>query len=173
VAVPELYAARTLHQLIEMFTMSEEGRFTIHLEQQEDYQIVAKFDWKKAADLLMDEPPPLGETSGPNASRLLAAAAANCLSASLLYCLAKEDPPAHSLRTEATCIMVRNDKKRLRIGGMEVKLIVGDELSASKRFERCKALFEDFCVVSASIREGIPIKVSVQDEAGEVLHSSE
>lgn len=153
--------------------MSEEGRFTIHLTQLDDYQINVKFDWKKAADLLMDEPPPLGEASGPNASRLLAAAAANCLSASLLYCLAKEEPPGHSLRTEATCILVRNDKKRLRIGGMEVRLIIADELVQSKRFDRCKDLFEDFCVVSASIRQGIPIKVSVLDQQGTVLHSSE
>ena len=153
--------------------MSEEGRFTIYMEQLEDYQINVRFDWKKAADLLMDEPPPLGECAGPNASRILAAAAANCLSSSLLYCLAKEDPPAKSLRTEATCIMVRNEKRRLRIGGMEVKLIVDDELKASKRFARCKDLFENFCVVSASIREGIPIAVSVVDQAGNLLHQSD
>jgi organic hydroperoxide reductase OsmC/OhrA len=153
--------------------MSEEGRFTIHLEQQEDYQIIARFDWKKAQDLLMDEPPPLGETAGPNAARLLAAAAANCLSASLLHCLAKGEPPANSLRTEATCTMIRNDKKRLRIGAMEVRIIVSDELKDSQRFDRCKELFEDFCVVSASIREGIPIGVSVRDQEGQVLHSSD
>lgn len=152
--------------------MSEEGRFTIELEQQEDYQMLVKFDWKKAADLLCDEPPPLGETSGPNASRLLAAAAANCLSASLLYCLARDNPPANSLKTEATCTMVRNDKKRLRIGGMEVRLIASDELTGSKRFGRCKDLFEDFCTVSSSMREGIPIKVRVENQAGEVLHES-
>jgi uncharacterized OsmC-like protein len=152
--------------------MSEEGRFTIHLEQQENYQINVRFDWKKAADILMDEPPPLGEASGPNASRLLAAAAANCLSASLLYCLAKEEPPANSLRAEATAIMVRTEKKRLRIGGMEIKLILKDELASSKRFDRCKDLFEDFCIVSASIRQGIPMKVSVEDDQGQVLHTS-
>ncbi len=151
--------------------MSEQSRFTIHLEQQEGYQINARFDWKQAADLLMDEPPPLGGTAGPNASRLLAAAAANCLSASLLYCLGKEEPPGHSLRAEATCILVRNEHKRLRIGGLEVKLVVSDDLAGAKRFARCKTLFEDFCVVSASIREGIPIAVSVVDEAGEVLHA--
>ncbi len=153
--------------------MSEQGRFTIHLEQQEGYQLNIRFDWKRAADLLTDEPPPLGETAGPNASRLLAAAAANCLSASLLYCLGKEEPPDHSLRAEATCTLVRNPQKRLRIGGLDVKLVISDELSGSKRFERCKTLFEDFCVVSASIREGIPIAVSVVDEAGQLLHSSD
>lgn len=148
----------------------EQGRFTIHLEQLEDYQINVRFDWKRAADLLMDEPPPLGSTDGPNASRLLAAAAANCLSASLLHCLAREEPPPHSLRAEATCILVRNERKRLRIGGLEVKLIAGPALTESRRFERCKTLFEDFCVVSASIREGIPIAVTVVDEAGNLLH---
>ncbi|MGD2021062.1 MAG: OsmC family protein [Thiohalocapsa sp.] len=153
--------------------MSEQGRFTIHLEQQEGYQINVRFDWKRAADLLTDEPPPLGEAAGPNASRLLAAAAANCLSASLLYCLSKEEPPDGTLRAEATCTLVRNAQKRLRIGGLEVKLIVADELAGSKRFERCKNLFEDFCVVSASIREGIPIAVSVVDEAGQLLHASD
>jgi organic hydroperoxide reductase OsmC/OhrA len=153
--------------------MSEEGRFKIHLEQLDDYQINVRFDWKKAADILMDEPPPLGEASGPNASRMLAAAAGNCLTAALLYCLAKEEPPAHSVKTEATCILVRNDKKRLRIGGMEVKLIISDALASSPRFNRCKDLFEDFCVVSASIRQGIPMRVQVTNEQGEVLHSSE
>jgi organic hydroperoxide reductase OsmC/OhrA len=153
--------------------MSEEGRFKIHLEQLDDYQITVRFDWKKVADILMDEPPPLGEASGPNASRMLAAAAGNCLSAALLYCLAKDEPPPHSLKTEATCILIRNDKKRLRIGGMEVNLIISDELVSSPRFNRCKDLFEDFCVVSASIRQGIPIRVQVTNQQGEVLHSSE
>lgn len=153
--------------------MSEEGRFTIHLEQREGYQINVAFDWKRAADLLMDEPPPLGEQSGPNASRVLAAAAANCLSASLLFCLYKEEPPDQCLRTEATCIMIRNERKRLRIGGLEIKLIVADQVKDNPRFARCKGLFEDFCVVSASIRQGIPMQVTVVDEQGVVLHRSE
>ncbi len=152
--------------------MSEEGRFTIHLEQQANYQLNVRFDWGKAADLLVDEPPPLGTASGPNASRMLAAAAANCLSSSLLFCLAKDNPPANSLKTEATCILVRSENKRLRIGGMEIKIIVSDELKGNDRFDRCKDMFEDFSIVGASIRDGIPLNVSVQDAAGQVLHSS-
>ncbi|MBK1723090.1 OsmC family protein [Thiocystis violacea] len=153
--------------------MSEEGRFTIHLEQQEGFQINVAFDWKRAADLLMDEPPPLGEQQGPNASRVLAAAAANCLGASLLYCVFKEEPPENCLKAEATCIMIRNERKRLRIGGLEIRLILADVVKESARFARCKTLFEDFCVVSASIRQGVPMKVTVVDQAGDILHSSE
>jgi len=153
--------------------MSEAGQFTIHLEQEEGYAFRVKFDLKKAEDILMDEPPPLGERNGPNASRLLAAAAANCLSASLMYCLAKEEVPARSITSEATCTLVRNDKKRLRIGRLDVRITAGEAFLASKKLERCMSLFEDFCVVTASLREGIPVAVEVVNEAGEVLHRGE
>ena len=153
--------------------MSEVGKFTIHLEQEEGYAFRVRFDIKKAEDILMDEPPPLGERNGPNASRLLAAAAANCLSASLMFCLAKEDVPANSVRTEATCTLVRNEKKRLRVGRLDVRITAGDELLQSKKLDRCMSLFEDFCVVTASLREGVPVGVEVVNEAGEVLHKGE
>lgn len=155
--------------------MSEEGRFTIHLDHLEDYQINVKFDLPKAPDVLMDEPPPLGEQTGPNASRMLAAAVGNCLSASLLFCLTKtmDEMPANAVRTAVTCIMVRNEKKRLRIGGLEVVMTISEALEQSAKLKRCLDLFEDFCVVSASIRQGVPMKVRVRNQAGDVLHLSE
>lgn len=153
--------------------MSEEGRFKIELEQLDGYEFKVKFDWDQADDILMDEPPPLGQRQGPNASRLLAAAAANCLSASLLFCLNKTDVPAKSLRTEASCILVRNEKKRLRIGGMEVKLHLNDQLQTTARLSRCLTLFEDFCVVTASLRQGIPVTVEVLDADGQVVHRND
>ncbi len=155
--------------------MAEAGPFTINLDQADDDQCSVKFELPKAAEVLMDEPPPLGEQAGPNASRMLAAAAANCLSASLLFCLTKtmDEVPANTLKTEATCKLVRDEKKRLRVGGMEVRLMIDDELEQSPRLKRCMELFEDFCVVSASIRRGIPIQVTVENAAGDVLHQSE
>ena len=108
--------------------MSEVGKFTIHLEQENGYEFRVKFDFDKAADIIMDEPPPLGENNGPNAARMLAAATANCLSASLLFCLSKNDAPSNSVHTEVTCTMVRNEKNRIRVGRMDVRITAGNNL---------------------------------------------
>jgi len=150
--------------------MSEEGRFTIHLEHLQGYEFKVKFDWERAASVLMDEPPPLGERGGPNASRMLAAATANCLSASLLYCVHKTELPPAALTTSVTCRLVRDEKKRLRIGGMNVRISVDEVTASAVRMKRCLDLFEDFCVVTASVRQGIPVAVEVVDGAGKVLH---
>ncbi len=150
----------------------EEGRFTFELEQVDDYEFRVRFDRKRMPDLTMDEPPPLGEGNGPNASRLLAAAVANCLSASLLYCVHKAEAPAGSVRTQVTCRMVRNERKRLRVGGIDVRLQVDGDTEASGRMARCLDLFEDFCVVTASIREGVPVAVEVVSEDGRVIRGA-
>ena len=153
--------------------MSEEMQFTIQLQHEQDYDFRVKFDLDNADQLMMDEPSPLGNDNGPNAARLVAAAAANCLSASLMFCLAKKDVPANGLRTEVTCSMARNDKNRLRIGRLDVRITATSELTSSKKLDRCLSLFEDFCVVTASLREGIDVGVEVIDEAGTLLHKAE
>jgi hypothetical protein len=59
----------------------------------------------------MDEPEPLGEGTGPNAARVLAAAIGNCLSASLLFCLDKARVEVSVVRTKVTGSIVRNEKR--------------------------------------------------------------
>ncbi len=152
--------------------MTDEGRFTIHLEHREEYEFRVRFDWDTAPDVIMDETSPLGGQQGPNAARMLAAAVANCLSASLLYCVDRTEVRPGSMHTAVSCSMERNENGRLRIGGIEVQVTVSDEIQDARRLLRCKDLFEDFCVVTASIREGIPVQVAVLDTAGELLHKS-
>lgn len=149
--------------------MSDDGKFTIHLDQLEDYSFRVRFDWPDVPELDLDEPAPLGGSSGPNASRLLAAAVGNCLSASLMFCLSRQQAPAESVRATVTGRMARNDRGRLRVGGLQVQITVADTFSKSPRLARCLDLFEDFCVVTASIREGVPVTVSVATESGDVL----
>jgi len=153
--------------------MSEEARFTLTLEHLEDYEFKVKFDKKILDDLIVDEPPPLGGLAGPNPSRLLAVSAANCLSASLLYCINRDDVPPSSVTTEATVTIVRNEKKRLRIGRIDVALQISEALSEAPKMKRCMNLFEDFCVVTDSIRNGIPVGVEVRDHTGEVIHRND
>ena len=150
----------------------EQTRFTIHVEQLRGYEFNVKFDWDDVPEMFMDEPAPLGQQHGPNASRLVAAAVGNCLSASLLFCLKKNAAPAHSVKTQVTCILARNEKQRLRIDGLEVGISLDTDLFDATRLKRCLEMFEDFCVVTASIREGIPVKVNVLDHRGTVVHQS-
>ncbi len=94
--------------------MANETTFTVRLTQEEDYRFRVTFDSPEIAALLVDEPAPLGKNEGPSAARLVAAAVASCLSASLR--------------------------------------------------------FVDFCIVTQSIRQGIPVHVAVKDAAGRVVH---
>lgn len=152
--------------------MAAEKQFTLELTHLKNYEFNVKFDLQGVDDLLVDEPPPLGEGVGPNPSRMIAVAAANCLSASLLFCLFKNDPPAAGLNTSVTCNMTRNDKGRMRIGGLQVRLTVNNELEQAAKMKRCLDLFEDFCVATASLRDGFPVDVEVVTESGERLHQN-
>ena len=147
----------------------EVGRFTVRMEHLEGYEYNVKFDWPQSDDLLMDEPAPLGGQKGPNAVRLLAAAVGNCLSASLMFCNAKHEPPDGAVQTEVECTMVRDERRRMRLGNMDVRITVAGDLEQSARMKRCLDLFEDFCVVTESVRNGIPVHVKVLNVAGEVL----
>ncbi len=154
--------------------MSEMSSFTITLEQEQGFDFRVKFDWPGNPDLLLDEPEPLGKRHGPNAARLIAAAVANCLSASLVFCLRtkfKQNPGP--LRATVAGRIARNERGRVRIGGFDVRIELAEDSAAIGHLDRCMAQFEDFCVVTESIRNGIPVSVKVVDAAGRTVHESE
>jgi uncharacterized OsmC-like protein len=144
--------------------------FALTLTRQQDYQFNVQFDLAGVPDLQLDEPAPLGAGAGPNASRLLAAAVANCLSASLLFCLGKFKQDPQGITANVTGKMVRNEQGRLRVGGISVDIRLDRNV---ERLAHCAAQFEDFCVVTDSVRNGIPVSVRVLDAAGQLIHQSE
>jgi len=153
--------------------MIETPSFTITLEEEQGFDFRVKFDWPDNPDLLLDEPEPLGKRHGPNAARLVAAAVANCLSASLVFCLRtkfKQNPDP--LRARVTGRIGRNERGRYRIGGFDVRIELAEDSNALQQFGRCMDQFEDFCVVTESIRHGIPVSVKVVDAAGRTVHES-
>lgn len=150
--------------------MSDDRSFTIRLEQTSDYQFTVAFDDPKFADLLLDEPPPLGAGAGPNAARLVAAAVANCLSASLLFSVRKFKQDPGRVTAEATTRIARNEAGRFRISGVEVTIRMDAAGDAVAHLERSLAQFEEFCIVTQSVRQGIPVAVKVLDGTGKVVH---
>ena len=143
--------------------MSSEQRVLItKLDRVKEYQFKVKFDPPSIPELMTDEPEPLGKNAGPNPSRLLSAAVANCLSSSLIFCLSKGRIAVDDLKASVETVMRRNEKGRWRIAALKVKLhpvIREEDISKSKR---CLELFEDFCIVTESVRKGIEVDVDVE-----------
>lgn len=149
-----------------------EGQFTIELRQQANYRFEVHFDNPAVPVLITDEAIPLGGDEGPNPSRLLVTAIANCLSASLLFALRKFKNEPGTLRATASATLGRNAEKRMRVLGVVVDLHLGVAAGSLVMLDRILAQFEEFCVVTQSVREAIPVSVRVFDATGALLHHS-
>ena len=66
--------------------------------------------------------------------------------------------------------MRRNEKGRLRIGTLDVAINLDVADADPHRLKRCLELFEDYCVVTASVRRGIEVRVKVTDPQGNELY---
>jgi organic hydroperoxide reductase OsmC/OhrA len=130
------------------------------------YEFVATFDDASLPPIVFDEPAPLGEGSGPNAAAVLAASIGNCLAASFAFCLRKVRLEPVDITAAVVAHVVRNEQGRFRIGSIDVEL--APEVVENDRFrmERCERLFEDFCVVTESVRRGIPVNVKIVEPVG-------
>jgi len=140
-------------------------RFALTLTLREGFQFAADFGDSGIPELLLDEPPPLREGRGPNAARILGAAVGNCLGASLLFCLRRARIEVRELRVAVEGTLVRNERGRLRLGEIRVKLLPDVAPEQRDRIGRCLDLFEDFCVVTESVRRGIDVQVAVEVNA--------
>jgi organic hydroperoxide reductase OsmC/OhrA len=145
--------------------MSELATLVVTLTQQQDYQFLVDFGGGMPG-LTTDEGPPLGQGDGPNPSQMLAAAVANCLSASLLFAMRKFKNQPEPVQAVATVTMMRNGQGRLRIGRIDVVLEIGQAAVDVVQLERILGQFEDFCVVTQSVRQGLEVNVTVRDAAG-------
>ena len=142
--------------------MSDDHSFSVEVQQVEDFRFTVDFGLDGVDDLTLDEPAPLGGGAGPNASRVLAAAIGNCLCASLLFCLRRARAEVSGIGARVSGSWVRNEEGRWRIKEMEVEINPSVEEEHASQLERCAEIFEQFCVASQSVRDGIEIKVKVK-----------
>jgi organic hydroperoxide reductase OsmC/OhrA len=144
--------------------LAEEKEMTTTLELLKGFEFKVKFDLENVSDLLMDEPAPAGKGLGPNASRVLSAAVGNCLSASLLFCLTKAKVNVEGLKTTIATTLARNEEGYWRVKGISVKIFPNIDKKFSGQMKRCIELFERYCIVTQSVRKGIPVSVEVLPE---------
>ncbi len=138
---------------------------SVKLSQRHDY----RFDITFGGDvpvLTSDEPAPLGLGLGPSPLQMLCAAVGNCLSDSLLFAFRK----FKQIPEPITCVVEgevgRNSENRLRVLSMKVEIRIAAVASSLDQVTHVIEQFEEFCTVTQSVRQGIPVAVSVFDGAG-------
>lgn len=131
------------------------------MRRENGYMFRITFDELPGTEVHMDEPKPLGDSEGPSAAMMLSAAVGHCLTSSLLFCVQKSRGELKDIETDVETELVRNEKGRWRIGSIKVKMKPSFNEIDSEKLERCKGLFEDFCIVTASVREGVDVDVDI------------
>lgn len=136
----------------------------------DDYKFTV--DFGDMGQIITDEPAPLGSGEGPNPGKLLVASIANCLAASLLFAVRKfkEDPGQVTARVRG---VMERQNGRWRIEKVNVTLSLSNGAESMPHLERALAQFEDFCIVTQSVRQGIEVNVDVIDTKGNPLKSNE
>lgn len=140
----------------------------VRLTQRHDYQFDTQFG-PGLPGLQTDLPAPLGQGAGPSPEHLLCAAVGNCLSASLLFSLRKFKQRPEPISCEVSAEVGRAADKRLRVLGISARLTLGVAGEALEQLQRVLDSFEDFCTVTASVRDSIPVSVAVFDAQGKQL----
>lgn len=99
---------------------------------------------------------------GPNPSRMLGLAVLGCLSASFIFCLKKRELTLENLKAEAEVMIARNEKGFWRVKKINVDINSQiDDPKTRKRADQCRKIFENYCLVTQAVREGIDVEVNL------------
>jgi organic hydroperoxide reductase OsmC/OhrA len=102
------------------------------------------------------------EMWGPNPSRMLGTAILGCLSASFIFCLKKKEFTVEDLDAKAEVTVGRNEKGFWRVLNIDVVIKPKiDTPEMRKRADRCRKMFEDYCIVTQAVRDGINVDVTL------------
>lgn len=138
---------------------------TVTIEQLHDYRFAVSFE--NTDGLFTDEPAPIGGGTGPSPGELLATAVGNCLASSLFFCLKKHNAAAGPIKATIDGRLERNPRGHRRIAAISVNL----EIASSDAV--CFETFENYCIVTQSVRDGIPVSIQVRDPHGNLLFENQ
>lgn len=109
----------------------------------------------------LDEPKDLGgDDAAPCPMDYLLTAVGGCLLSSLALCLQKkrvEAPLAMDLEGE----VARNEEGLLRVVRIRARIRVGAAEADRRKVEGCYEIFKKYCIVSASVAQGIPLETEL------------
>lgn len=150
--------------------MVHEKNTIVDIKLEKDLIFKCNLGFKKLQEIYIDET--LEEKDdmwGPDAARLLGMALLGCLSASFIFCLTKRNLTLDDLEASAEISFKTIEKGYTRIKQIDVNLKPKtDDASTLKRINQCiremkngKMLFEENCIITASVREGITVNVEI------------
>jgi uncharacterized OsmC-like protein len=159
-----LNSPKIIHKIKpKVILMSDKVKTNVSIELEKD--MIFKCDMGEMAleDCYIDETnQEEADKWGPNPTRLLGTALLGCLSSSFVFCMKKRDFTIEDLKAEAEVVIGRNDKGFLRVLQINVNITPKiDTPEMRKRADRCKKMFEDYCTVTAAVREGIDVDVKL------------
>ncbi|TFG15798.1 MAG: OsmC family peroxiredoxin [Promethearchaeota archaeon] len=151
--------------------MVHEENTIVNLTLEKDLIFKVNLGYEKLKELFIDET--FDERSkvwGPDAAQLLAMAMLACLNASFLFCLHKRNLTVDDLDAQAEISFKKNEKGYIRVKKIDVRIIPKTSDPATlKRIEQCmkkikddKMFFEESCIITASVREGIEVAVNIE-----------
>jgi uncharacterized OsmC-like protein len=140
----------------------------VEVDQVDRYRFEVSYPDTGLRPLTVDEPTPVGTDAGPDPARALAAAVGHCLSSTLFNTLERSHVRATPIRTTVTIAFGRNGAGRKRVVSLDAQIDCAPvEESDRGRFERSVGIFEAYCTVTGSVREGIRVRTQVRPPVGE------
>ncbi|MFX1476783.1 MAG: OsmC family protein [Promethearchaeota archaeon] len=143
--------------------MSNELKTRVSLKQEEEMIFKCDFGEIKGDSLYIDEKHDKNsEKIGPSPAKLLALSVLGCLTASFSFCLKKKEFSLLDLRGQAEVSIARNDKHLWRVKKIDVKISPKiDTPELRKRADQCAKFFEQYCIISESLRNGIEVNLEL------------
>lgn len=138
-------------------------RIRVVASQVERYRFELTYPGTSLLPETVDEGPPLGGGSGPDPALALAGAVGHCLSSTFFNTLERSRVRATPLRTTVVLAFGRNTKGRKRVAAMDVTIECAPLDPADReKFDRAASIFEDYCTVTGSVREGVQVQAAVR-----------
>ncbi len=141
----------------------KERKYKVKVKLERD--MIFKYDLGelKLRECIIDETNKVeSEMLGPNAAHLVALAVLGCLSSSYIFCFNKKGFSVEDLEAEANITIFRNAKGFQRVKKIDVSINPKiDSPEMRKRAVQCQKMFEQYCTITASIREGIEVNVNI------------